>query len=71
MAARSPGHGEVEHLSGEDEGCGDAQQRHLPLVQIAVGAPQRNPDRGARDDGSGRRDLPGQEAVRYVHDLSS
>ena len=40
---------EVEHLGGEDEGGRHAQQRHSPLVEGPVGAPDGERERNERE----------------------
>ena len=59
---------EVEHLSGEHERGGHAEQRHAAVVEFHLGAAQ-----GVAHGGDGRhrddeRDLVGQESVRNVHE---
>ena len=68
VPARAARHREVEHLRGEDERGGHAQQRDLALVERPVGpAQRRSRPRRPRRRPVGRRDLGGQEAVRDVH----
>ena len=57
VAARAAGDREVEHLGGEDERAGHAEQRHEPVVEPRAGPVQADADGAGREDRRPRRDL--------------
>ncbi len=68
VPARAGGHGEVEHLRGEDERRDEPRQRHLPLVEHLARPAQRDPDAGGSQRGGAQRRLGVEEAVGDVHE---
>ena len=67
VPARPPGDGEVEHLGGEHERAGHAEQRDDAVVEPAAGATEADADGARGDDRGAGGDLGRQEPVRDVH----
>ena len=67
VAARAGPDREVQHLRCEDEGGDQPGQWRCPVVELAAGTAQGEPDRGGGDHTGRHRGGGVEEAIGHVH----